>query len=569
MEQLTRGMRPYFILSLLCVLFFVPGLASVPPLDRDEARFVQATRQMLETGDYVRIQYQDEMRAKKPVGAYWLMAASVDFFSHPASTKMWPYRLPAALAAWAAVMMVFGFGRSLVGERPALVAGMLLASSLALVAEAHQAKTDAILLACVVAAQGVLARFYVAGRAAEMKAGGGGCSSGGCGTGAKAEAEAKAGPGVAEALLFWAAIGFGILVKGPIVPVIALLTIAALGIADRNLRWFLAMKPLLGAIVAVAIAAPWFVAISAATDGAFVGAAVTQDLLPKLLGAQESHGGFPGLYLVLAAATFWPASLFLWPALVNAWGDRRRLTVRFLLAWLVPAWVMFELIPTKLPHYVLPLYPALALLVAIMVCEGAESFRARAAKAWYAVWTVVGLILAAAVIVVPIRLGTGVEPIFVLSAMGIAAASLLPVWLAWRGRLVTATASLALLAVMTYPVIFQGVLPSLDRMFLSRGIAQVVDRLAVNEPVAAVGFHEPSLVVLLGTKTKLTGAGGAASHLLANPKALAVVSDRHEAEFLAHAAQMGLVIEEKGRVDGMNYSRGKDISLGVWGVSGS
>lgn len=567
MDQLTRGMRPYLVLSLLCVLFFVPGLAAVPPLDRDEARFVQATRQMLETGDYVRIQYQGEMRAKKPVGAYWLMAASVDFFSHAKSSQMWPYRLPAALAAWAAVLMVFGFGRSLIGDRPALVAGVLLASSLALVAEAHQAKTDSILLACVVAAQGVLARFYVAGRATELK--GAGCSPGGCGSGAKAPAKVtantKTGPGVAEALLFWAVIGFGILVKGPIVPVIALFTIAALGIADRNLRWFGAMKPVLGIVVAVAIAAPWFVAISAATDGAFVGAAVKEDLLPKLLGAQESHGGFPGLYLVLASVTFWPASLFLWPALVTGWGQRRRLALRFLLAWIVPAWVMFELIPTKLPHYVLPLYPALALLVAALVCEGAEAFKARTAKAWYALWSAVGLILAAAVIVVPMRLGAGLDPLFVLAAAGIAAASVLPAWLAWRGRLVTAAASLALAAAMTYPVVFQGVLPSLDRMFLSRGVAELVDRLAVNEPVAAAGYHEPSLVFLLGTRTNLTGGAGAADHLAANPNAVAVVSDREDAAFHARAAELGLDLIEKGRVDGMNYSRGKDVSLRVWG----
>lgn len=415
MEQLTRGVRPYLILSLLCMVFFVPGLASVPLLDPDEARSIQAIRHLL------------------------------GFLSDPKSSEIWPYRLPSALAAWAAVMMVFGFGRSLVGDRPALVAGMLLASSLILVAEAHQAKADAILLACVVAAQGVLARFYVAGRAAEMRAGGGGggCSSGGCGTGGTAKTKAKTGPGVAESLLFWVAMGFGILVKGPIVPVIALSTIAALGIADRNLRWFLPMKPLLGTIVAIAIAAPWL-----AADGAFVFAAVTGQNLPPI----------PGLYLLLASATFWPASLFLWPALVSAWSDRRRLAVRFLLAWLVPAWVIFEVIPAKSLHDVLPLYPALALLVAIMVCEGAETLRSRAAKAWYAGWALIGLTLAAAVIVVPIRLGAGLEPVFVLSAIGIAAASMLAVWLAWRGRLVIAAASLALLAVMAYPVVFQGIL---------------------------------------------------------------------------------------------------------------
>ncbi|HSV29216.1 MAG TPA: glycosyl transferase, partial [Candidatus Omnitrophota bacterium] len=69
MDKLTQGIRPYLALSLLCLILYLPGLAAIPPLDRDEARFAQATRQMVESGDYVRIQFQDEMRAKKPAGA--------------------------------------------------------------------------------------------------------------------------------------------------------------------------------------------------------------------------------------------------------------------------------------------------------------------------------------------------------------------------------------------------------------------------------------------------------------------------------------------------------------------
>ena len=76
-----KGWLPYVVLSVLCLAFFIPGMASIPPLDRDESRFAQATTQMLESGDYVQIRYQDEMRAKKPVGAYWVQAASVSLVS--------------------------------------------------------------------------------------------------------------------------------------------------------------------------------------------------------------------------------------------------------------------------------------------------------------------------------------------------------------------------------------------------------------------------------------------------------------------------------------------------------
>ncbi|CAA7620216.1 Glycosyl transferase, family 39 [Magnetospirillum sp. LM-5] len=559
LDRLTGGFKPYALLSLFCLMLFAPGLADLPPMDRDESRFMQATRQMLETGDYIRIQFQGEMRAKKPAGAYWLQAGSVGALSHPASTQTWPYRLPSALAAWAAVLMTFAFGRALIGERPALVGAMLLAACTMLVSEAHQAKTDAIMLALVVAAQGLLARFYVAARAKDAAA----PSGGGCGS---ASASPIKMPGTWEALAFWLVQGAAILVKGPVVPVISLLTIAALGLADRQVRWLVPMRPVLGTIVAAAIAAPWFAAVSQATGGAFVGEAVKGDLLPKLLGAHESHGGFPGQYLVLSVVLLWPGSLLLLPAASRMWGQRHRLAFRVLLAWAVPTWIMFELIPTKLPHYVLPAFPALALMGAALVIEGLDAFQTKWARAWYGVWCLVGLTLAGLVVALPIVLGGGFVWLSVPAALGIVLATLLPATLAWKGRLPEAALALGLTALATYPVLFQGVLPSLDRMFLSRGAAQMVKLVGSDGPVVSAGFSEPSLVFWLGTETKLADGSAAAAHLAANRRALAVVEDKQEAGFLGRAAELGLVIEEFGRIDGFNYSRGKRAALTVYGV---
>jgi len=545
MTRLTEGFRPYLLLSLLCLALYLPGLAAMPALDRDESRFIQATRQMLESGDYVRIQFQNEMRAKKPVGAYWLQAAAVRAFSHPLSSALWPYRLPGALAAWAAALMTLSFGQSLMGRRPALLAGIMVATTLMLVSEAHQAKTDAVLLACAVAAQGTLARFYVSGRAKVLAR------------------NPVAGPGLAEALVFWLAQGVGILVKGPMVPVISLLTIAALSIADRQKPgWMLPMKPLMGSLVAIAVAAPWFVAISHATGGAFVGNAIKQDLLPKLLGAQESHGAPPGYYLILAIATLWPASLLAWPAMVRAWGERKRVVYRFLLAWALPAWAMFELVPTKLPHYVLPAVPAIALITAGLVAENADIFRHRLARAYYLLWCLIGLVLAAAVVALPLKFGEGFDSASVPAALGIVLATLLPALLAWRGQLVPAALALALTAGATFPVVFTQVLPHLDRLWVSRSVARVVDSLGVAEPVVAAGYGEPSLVVALGTNTLLTSGAAAASWLAQHPHSLAIVADTELAAFGGESFQA------LARVEGFNYSRGKPVAITIFGVPG-
>ena len=72
-----RTRRAAAVLIVVSLLAFLPGFFQIPPVDRDEARFAQATKQMIETGEYVDIRFQDEVRYKKPVGIYWLQAAAV------------------------------------------------------------------------------------------------------------------------------------------------------------------------------------------------------------------------------------------------------------------------------------------------------------------------------------------------------------------------------------------------------------------------------------------------------------------------------------------------------------
>ena len=93
MSAITEGRRPYLILILLSLALYLPGLAGLPPIDRDESRFAQASKQMIETGDYVRIQFQGESRAKKPAGIYWMQVAAAKLTGRPdamASTGTMP-----------------------------------------------------------------------------------------------------------------------------------------------------------------------------------------------------------------------------------------------------------------------------------------------------------------------------------------------------------------------------------------------------------------------------------------------------------------------------------------------
>lgn len=546
MHRLLTGIRPYLALSLLCLALYLPGIASVPPLDRDESRFAQASRQMLESGDFVRIRYQDTARNKKPVGIYWLQAAAVSAVGQAQDAAIGPYRLPSVLGALAAVLLTFHFGITLFDRRVAFIGAALLAGSLILVTEAHQAKTDAVLLACVVAAQGALGRLYLQ----------------------------RQGTPVGVPLLFWLAMGVGMLVKGPIVPLVSLLTILALGLADRRFGWLHGLRPMLGFPLAAAVVAPWLVAVSAATDGGFVGEAVKSDLLPKLLGAQESHGAWPGYYLLLATATLWPASLFLWPTLARSWRTRAEPGVRFCLAWIIPAWIVFEAVPTKLPHYTLPLYPALTLLIAaalLAVRDGTyDLLSGRVARGTYVFWALIGLIMAGGFVAAPVMYGSGITPWALLAAAAAAFAAIAALRRAWKRQFLPAAAMALGGAAVVYVTVFAFVLPGLDQLWLSRRVGEAVQRQAPaspRSPVASAGFHEPSLVFLLGTDTILTSGGSAASYIARHPGAIAVIARSDQAAFDATAAALGTAPSLLETVPGFNYSRGRKEELRLYRIN--
>src|SRR6516164_3561282 len=160
--------RAAAMLVLISLIAFLPGIFQIPPVDRDEAYFAQATKQMIETGDYVDIRYQDDVRYRKPVGIYWLQAGVVNTATAlglaNARTTIWLYRLPSLLGAIGAVLTTYWCALAFVSRRGALLAALMMASSTLLGVEARLAKTDAMLLFTVAPAMAVLARAYLAPR---------------------------------------------------------------------------------------------------------------------------------------------------------------------------------------------------------------------------------------------------------------------------------------------------------------------------------------------------------------------------------------------------------------------
>lgn len=538
--------RAAMLLAAFALIAFLPGFFRIPPVDRDEARFAQSSKQMIESGQYVDIRFQNDVRYKKPIGIYWLQAGAVkagEALGIPrARTTIWLYRLPSLAGAVGAVLMTYWAAIAFVGRRAALLAALMLASSILLGVEARLAKTDAALLFACVTAMGAMGRIYLAARSAP-----------------------RSGRDWAMPALLWTAMAAGVLLKGPLILMFVVLAAATLSILERNWRWLGALRPLPGGAWMLLLVLPWFAAILAKSGGAFFRDSIGHDMLAKVFSGQEAHGAPPGFYLALFWVTFWPGSVLAGLAAPKIWEMRREPSVRFLLAWIAPSWVVFECVVTKLPHYVLPLYPAVAILIARMVDRGTLS-KARWMRPGLAGWFVLPAVIAVAIPILFIRFEN--DPGIV--AWPFAGAALIAGLFAWRlydvdgaeRALLRGMAASLFLGMAVYAASF----PSLPALFPSTLVARAVQEAGCSDPrlVSTYAYQEPSLVFLLGTGTRFADGIGAAEFIAKGPCRFALVDARSTRSFIQRADAIGLRYAREQTIDGFNISIGRPVALTVF-----
>jgi 4-amino-4-deoxy-L-arabinose transferase-like glycosyltransferase len=538
-------------LVIVSLLAFLPGFFYVPPVDRDEARFAQATKQMIESGDYVDIRFQDFSRYKKPVGVYWLQAASVQAGQAAgvprALTRIWLYRIPSVLGAIGAVLLTYWAALAFVAPRGALLAGIMLASSMLLGIEARLATTDAVLLTAAVAAMGALGRVYLAARGVRSD-----------------ETHPLAVP-----LIFWTALAGGVLVKGPLILLFIALAAGTLAVLDRSARFLLRLKPLYGLAWMLLLVLPWFLAIVARSGTAFFSESLGGDLLAKVGGAQELHWGPPGYYIVLFWLTFFPAAMLAPLAAGAVWRARDEPGIRFLLAWIVPSWIVFEAVMTKLPHYVLPLYPAIAILIAGAIERNtlSQGRWLKRSTVWWVVLTAAGAIGAIAInIVIGQRPGFSAWPLAAAAVI----ASLFAWWLYDVDGPVISFLRAAAAAILLYAALVGATFPAVPALFPSAQIARAVDPPECENPAfVTTGYFEASLVFLLGTNLRHTTGSGAADFLAATGCRFAFVERTQERAFLARADALGLRYALGSRVEGYNIATGRPVAITIFIGAGS
>jgi len=546
LDRFIAGWRGPLLAALVALIAGLPSLLLLPPLDRDESRYAQATSQMLESGDFVDIRFQDDPRWKKPIGIYWMQAATVAVTSSVEAREIAAYRLPSLFGAMLAAGAAAWAGGALFGRRAGFLAGAMLGASFLLSSEAGIAKTDAMLAGAVTLAMAALARIYMAERADQR-------------------------PRRHHKFVFWAAVGLSILIKGPIGLIVVAPAMIMLSIWDRDLNWLKRLGWGWGLPLVALIVGPWAIAITVVTDGGFWREAIGGDLGQKVVGADEGHSGFPGMYLALSPLLLFPATLLLPAALSTGWHRRAEPAIRFLVCWLVPAWLIFEIAPTKLWHYTLPTFGAIALLAAaaltrpigpwsraigaglmvfagvligLITIYGLTEFGRSTAQTW-ATMTIVSAFVGAAAGAFLLLKRAAVTAVVVAMVFGVAAHA-------------TLAGTLRQLRPLS-------VSPQLEKTLNDAGLHPRQGR--VPGPVAITTFHEPSFVFLTGRDTQLTDARGAAQALTEGRPA--IVEARDADTFAQALAPTGTVGRAVGTVRGHNYSNGDDVSLTVYAPAGA
>ena len=359
------------------------------------------------------------------------------------------------------------------------------------------------------------------------------------------------------------------MIKGPLLVLFVGLTIVALAVFDRSVRWLAGLRPISGVLWLCVLVLPWFLAIVSRSGGNFFAQSVGQDLVSKVVSAQEAHGAPPGYYFALFWVTFWPGATLAAMAAPGIWASRREKGAKFLLCWIVPAWIVLELVITKLPHYVLPLYPAVAILIA-----GVVDLRSAGAPEMAHPRRRLVLLLAgdprhrhhrsAGDIRAPARVaglavrGGGDDFRFV----GLVALS------SRRRRAFAAARDGGLHPARRRDLRRDRALGRHGFPERGAGIYRARRRLQA-APGRDGGLPGAELVFLVGTKTGLVDGTDAAEFLRTGGCRFALVEARHERAFLRRADAIGLRYAPPQRFEGYNYSVGRAVWIAVYRAEGA
>ena len=382
--------RPEWVLVGVCLAVLLAGTWALPLLDRDEPRFAHATVEMMQRGDWVVPYFNNEYRFDKPPLTYWMMAAGYAVFG----VSELGARIHSVLAAVLATLVIFAFGRRLFSQRAALGAAFAWATCLQVFLHGRLALADMPMVLAVLLAHWALYELLFE--------------------------SASAAIGRWQVTL-WLALALGFLAKGPIAVIVPALTLLFLRLflGRRGLPWR-RLRIEIGLPVALALVGAWGIPALLRTGGAFWDVGIGEHVVRRGVVAFNDRPVVPFYYLVTIFLSLFPWSANLgqvWVELRRNWRDDKN---KFLLAWVLGPFLVFSFYTTQLPHYTMPAYPALLLLIFRSGVDPAK-FPAASRAIWWGLHALfgtlfVGVILWASLAPVEGEVGGLAVPISALAA---------------------------------------------------------------------------------------------------------------------------------------------------------
>jgi 4-amino-4-deoxy-L-arabinose transferase-like glycosyltransferase len=506
---------------------------------------------MVQSGNYLFPTFRGDLRPDKPILIYWLMSLPLRLFG---PTEL-ACRFFASVGAALACLLTYFLACHLSGPGAGLLSMMILSTTPLLLMTGTAATTDAVLLMTILGAMTV---FHDA---------------------------LKKGPTVMHGIGWMLFLGAALLTKGPVGLVLPILAMIAVLLLARRFSFPWAGYLFASSLLAVALFLVWAIPANDATGGEFLRRGIGYHVVERTARPLESHGGqfllFLPFYLPVVIFAFFPWTLFLPGAFSAVAGGRigGRDGRSFLLGWMIPVFLVMTFVSTKLPHYILPMWPALSLAVAGAI-EAAErkALSPRDLK-WFVygrwLFVAIGVVGGAALVlcpwfIPPLGLSTpGVSPgrpglAWPISGMG--ALLIVMTLLAARehsagryrstaGMLVAGTVCLLLIVSMIG-------LPMIERFKLSKPLADAIrTKTSPEVEVYCLDYDEPSLVFYLGSRHLKSVRGRAGVATWSKQQAPGVLVISKEALARIESSQGPLGLKEIAAARGFNYSKGGWVNI--------
>jgi 4-amino-4-deoxy-L-arabinose transferase-like glycosyltransferase len=337
------------ILFFGCVLFHIAGTWSLPLIDRDEPRFAEASREMIQRHDYVVPHFNNWLRLDKPPLAYWAQTLSYRVFGENDFAARFPSAVAAALLALSIPVRGQRIGGEGVGWRAAIIFTLCLQTFI----HAKAAVADMWLALFVSTAHWSGLELLRDGL-----------------TNPQNQTWHLTRRKLHWWFFFYISLALGFLAKGPIAWT-PLLTVGCTRFYAPNLQVGRRFKFVRGGLLTLAIIAAWAIPALIRTHGEFLRIGIGRNVIGRSLGAMEGHGAnslagyilLLPLYFVTVFASFFPWSIKLPSLLKKLWRERDNID-SYLFSGVAIIFIIFSLIKTKLPHYTLPAFGLLSLLLA-------------------------------------------------------------------------------------------------------------------------------------------------------------------------------------------------------------